>query len=233
MTTTPNLGLTHIEANQGQKEVTANTFADGLDNAIAGFISIDVAGDSDFTLDETQAPLALLEFTGVLTGNISVIIPTEEANKKFIIHNTTTGEYTLTVKHDGSDGFIVKQGERRWVYSDGAEIYPLIQYPRIKTVEFADPLVLDWSDAETIFVQLTDDTTVEHTSAVPGQRLNLVLQQDSTGARLIIWGSEVRFGTDIPSVTLTTDPDKQDKIGFIYNDDGAEFYDVISVVKGF
>lgn len=233
MTTTPNLGLTHIETNQGQKEVTANTFADGLDNAIAGFISIDVAGDSDFTLDETQAPLAILEFTGALTGNISVIIPTEEANRKFIIHNATTGAYTLTVKHDGSDGFIIKQGERRWVYSDGEEIYPLIYHPRIKTIEFADPLVLDWSDAETIFVQLTADTTVEHTNAVPGQRLILVVQQDSTGSRLITWGSEVRFGTDIPSVTLTTDPDKQDKIGFVYNDDGAEFYDVVSAVKGF
>jgi hypothetical protein len=234
MTTTPNLGLTHIETNQGQKEVTANTFADGLDNAIAGFISIDVAGDSDVTLDETQAPLALLKFTGVLTGNISVIVPIEAANKKFIFHNETTGDYTLTVKHEeDSDGFILKQGERRWAYSDGAEIYPLIHHPRIKTVEFADPLVLDWSDAETIFVQLTDDTTVEHTNAVPGQRLNLVVQQDSTGTRLITWGSEVRFGTDISSITLTTDADKQDKIGFVYNDDGAEFYDVISVVKGF
>lgn len=119
------------------------------------------------------------------------------------------------------------------VYSDGEEIYSLIQHPRIKTIEFADPLVLDWSDAETIFVQLTDDTTVEHTNAMSGQRLNLVAQQDSTGSRLITWGSEVRFGTDIPSLTLTTDPDKQDKIGFVYNDDGAEFYDMVAVVKGF
>ena len=59
------------------------------------------------------------------------------------------------------------------------------------------------------------------------------MQQNSTGTRLITWGRKVRFGTDIPSVTLTTDPDKQDKIGFIYNDDGAEFYEVVSVIKGF
>jgi hypothetical protein len=234
MTTTPNLALTHIESSQGQKEVTANEFADGLDNGIAGYVEIPVDGSSDVTLDNvTQAKFAILKFTGVLTGNINILVPTSAANKKFIIDNATTGDYALTVKHESSTGVILKQHERRWIYSDGTEIYFLVSHPRIKTVSFADPLILDWSDADTIFVQLTGDATVQHTNAVVGQRLNLVLQQDATGTRLITSGAEIRFGTDIPSITLTTDPDKQDKVGFVYNDDGAQFYDVISLVKGF
>jgi hypothetical protein len=54
MTTTPNLLIEHIAANQAQKEVTANAAFDMLDKAACQLTSIALA-DADTTLDRCPA----------------------------------------------------------------------------------------------------------------------------------------------------------------------------------
>jgi hypothetical protein len=216
-----------------QKEVTANQFADGLDIAIAGSIIIELDGKQEYTLTLLKARHAILVFTGVLTAPVTITIPTEPANKKFIAHHAASGSFLITIKHANSQGIILQPHERRWIYSNHQEIYTLQTAPRLKTVPFANPLVLDCSDADRIFVKLTGDTTIQLTNAMPGQTITLILAQDESGNHQITWSDNVRFGADIPQLIPTTTPNQHDKITVVFNDDGTQHYDVVHWRKRF
>lgn len=129
MTTTFNLGLSHIHANQGQKEVTANQFADGLDMAIAGSIMIDLSEKVEYTLTTIEARHAILIFKGELTAPATIIVPTENANKKFIVAHECIGNFSIQFQHINNNNDQVttlQPNEKRWIYSDGMRLYALI-----------------------------------------------------------------------------------------------------------
>jgi hypothetical protein len=79
-----------------------------------------VAGSSNVTLSSTEYSSTVQEFTGLLTGNISVIEPTAVA--LYYITNSTTGAYTLTVKTAAGTGVAVDQGTRAILYCDGTNV---------------------------------------------------------------------------------------------------------------
>jgi hypothetical protein len=112
--------------------------ADGVDNAAArnlanrtnylkkrieGMLSKSVAGSADVILTASEANNSVLELTGVLTGDISVIVPSD-AQRNWIVRNNTSGDYALTVKTAAGTGVIVKQGLSADVYTDGTNVYP-------------------------------------------------------------------------------------------------------------
>lgn len=125
MNITPNLGLAHIHANQSQKEVTANQFADGLDIAIAGSLIIDLSEKTEYTLTTGEARHAILVFTGLLTASVTIIIPTEAANKKFIMAHHATGSFQIGLQHPNTSSIELQPGERCWVFSDGQQLYAI------------------------------------------------------------------------------------------------------------
>jgi hypothetical protein len=163
----------------------------------------------------------------------TVIIPTESANKKFIVQHAARGNLPIRIKHADSQSILLQPYGRQWIFSDGQSLFTLQSAPRLKTIPFANPLILDWSDADRILVQLTGDTTIRHANALPGQTVTLILQQDEIGNHQVIWDDNVRFGTTIPQLILTTVPNKHDKITFVFNDDGAGYYDVALGAHGF
>jgi hypothetical protein len=79
-----------------------------------------VAGSSDVTLTASEAANSVLEFTGALTGNISVIVPTAVA--RFYVFNSTSGAFTLTVKTAAGTGIAVTQGTRQILHCDGTNV---------------------------------------------------------------------------------------------------------------
>jgi len=123
MNTTPNLGLAHIHANQSQKEVTANQFADGLDTAIAGSIIIDLADKTEYTLTTVEARHAILVFKGILTASNTIIIPTESANKKWIVAHHCNGDFPICFQHVNTESIALQPNEHRWTFSDGEQLY--------------------------------------------------------------------------------------------------------------
>jgi hypothetical protein len=125
MNATPNLSLPHIHANQSQKEVTANQFADGLDTAIAGNITIDLTEKTEYLLSSTEARQAILVFTGTLIAPATIIIPTESSNKKFIVAHHATGDFPLLLQHTNTQSISLQPNERRWIFSDGERFYTL------------------------------------------------------------------------------------------------------------
>lgn len=201
--------------------------------SLFGYLSLSVAGSSNVTLTQQQAACDHFVFTGALTGSIDVIFP--NVKKRFTVYNNTTGAFTLSLQTASGTPITIQQGQRGTFICDGSNNINFISQSssRLKTVTYAATLTLDWSNADTIFLLLTGNTTITNTNAVPGQRCNLVVKQDGTGSRLITWGSEVRYGTDITGINLTTTANKQDKIGFIFNDDTVGKYDVVAVVRGF
>lgn len=120
MSTTTNLLLPLLETGQAQKETTVNSAMAFLDNAVAGYATKSVAGGVDVTLTEAEARSMVLRFTGILTGNINVIVPTRE--QTHIVVNDTTGAYTLTLKPVAGTGVLVTQATKALLYCDGTNV---------------------------------------------------------------------------------------------------------------
>lgn len=93
----------------------ANTFAVTL-------LNLNVAGSSDITETSTQAQNIIQQYTGLLTGNINIIMP--NTVQLYVIYNNTTGSFTLTVKTAAGSGIQVAQGSNTILYCDGSNIRP-------------------------------------------------------------------------------------------------------------
>lgn len=87
------------------------------------YVSINVAGSSNVTLTAVQARCNILNLTGVLTGNINLIIP--GLVKEYIIANNTTGAFTITPKTSGGSGVAVTQASAAVVYCDGTNTFTI------------------------------------------------------------------------------------------------------------
>jgi hypothetical protein len=87
---------------------------------VAGRLSLSVAGGTDVTLTAAQARNEILNFTGLLTGNINVIVPS--GPQIWSVFNNTTGAFTLTVKTSGGTGIVVTQTKSAVLLSDGTNV---------------------------------------------------------------------------------------------------------------
>jgi hypothetical protein len=104
----------------------ANAVFNLIEEATDGYLAKSVAGSSNVTLTSTnfvsdESRQRVLSFTGTLTGNINVIVPATE--KFYIIHNATSGSYTLTFKPSGGTGVVMVQGNKYVVYTDGSTMF--------------------------------------------------------------------------------------------------------------
>jgi hypothetical protein len=125
-TNTDNLGLEKQATgeNDGTWGVRLNALIDLLDKAITEQLDLSVAGSSNITLSSTQYENFCHRYTGILTGDIDVIVPA--LNRLYLIENATTGAFTLTVKTPAGTGAAVTQGERAFVYCDGTNVVAAI-----------------------------------------------------------------------------------------------------------
>lgn len=82
-------------------------------------ISINVAGTGNYTLAGSELNRISYNFTGLLTGNRDIIIPT--TIQQYWIRNSTTGSFTLTVKVLGQPGVSVVQGGASILYCNGVD----------------------------------------------------------------------------------------------------------------
>lgn len=85
-------------------------------------LSKSVAGKVDVVLTAAEGKADVLNFTGLLTGNISVIVPA--AARSWAVHNKTTGAFSLTLRTEADAGQAIAQGRTRMLYCDGANVLP-------------------------------------------------------------------------------------------------------------
>jgi len=87
-----------------------------------GVSTINCAGSANVVLTAAQAGVGVLELTGILTGNISVVVP--NSTGMWVVSNQATGAFTITVKTASGTGIVVAQGLSNELWSDGINVYP-------------------------------------------------------------------------------------------------------------
>lgn len=92
-----------------------------VQGTVGGRLAKSVAGGVNVTLTAVEAGNAILEFTGALTANIAVIVPSSPT-RSWVVKNGTSGAFTLTVKTAAGSGVVVTQGKTEAVYTDGTNV---------------------------------------------------------------------------------------------------------------
>jgi len=89
-------------------------------NFAVTILNLNVAGSDDVTESSTQAQNIIQQFTGILTGNINIIVPATA--QIYFVYNDTTGPYSLTFKTALGSGITIDQGSHVILYCDGTNI---------------------------------------------------------------------------------------------------------------
>jgi hypothetical protein len=84
------------------------------------YTSIAVPGTGNYTLTGSELNRIVYNFTGVLTGNRTIIVPATV--QQYWVSNATTGAFTLTVKTSAGTGVVVTQNSRGIFYCDGTNV---------------------------------------------------------------------------------------------------------------
>jgi hypothetical protein len=99
-----------------------------LQQAIAGYQSISLNATTGATLTFSNGALsdgknAVIELTGTITGNVSVIIP-DGIEKTYLVKNNTTGAFTVQIKTTSGTGptFATTDKGIKLVYSNGTDV---------------------------------------------------------------------------------------------------------------
>lgn len=84
-------------------------------------LSIDVSGNGNYTLSISELNKTAYIFTGTLTGNRDIIVPT--TTQQYWVSNQTSGSFTLGVKTAAqSPAVTVASGARAILYCDGTDV---------------------------------------------------------------------------------------------------------------
>jgi hypothetical protein len=99
-----------------------------LQQSIAGYSSITLNATTGATLTysnglPSDGKNAVLNLTGTITGNVSVTIPSGVTNKTYIVRNSTTGAFTVTVKISGQTGVTFSATDKgtKILYANGTD----------------------------------------------------------------------------------------------------------------
>ena len=92
-----------------------------LQQAIAGYQTVALNATTGATLTFTNGATsngknAVIELTGTITGNVSVIIP-DGIEKTYLVKNGTSGAFTVQIKTTSGTGPTFVDGERRFILS--------------------------------------------------------------------------------------------------------------------
>jgi hypothetical protein len=103
-----------------------------LQQAIAGYESVALNATTGVTLTYTNGALsngknAVLELTGTISGNVDVTIPSDATGpdeKVYVIKNSTSGAFTVTVKVAGQTGVTFSSTDKgtKLLYLNGTDV---------------------------------------------------------------------------------------------------------------
>lgn len=158
-----------------------------------------MAGASDVTLTAAEALHAEHEYTGTLTGSISVIVPASE--KKYWIYNNTSGSFTLTVKTSAGTGVLVPQGGKSILYCDGTNVVNwmvhLLGAEFFLDADLDSSLTVDTDDRLDIKLQGQDLFRFDGTAASAVNGADFVAAATGSPFRVLAQGSDTDIGIDI------------------------------------
>ena len=122
MTTTTNLALNQPAYNSSAWDVPLNANEDILDAAFGGTTSVALT-NSNVTLTSTQLQAMQLRFTGAISANITIYVPSGYYGR-WTVTNATSGAYTLTIASAaGGTTINVPQGYSSLVCCDSTGVF--------------------------------------------------------------------------------------------------------------
>ena len=130
MTTTTNLTITHLQADQEQPEDTENESKDILDGALAGLLTHNMASDADYTLATTgtvpyewqNMVVTITDTTSpqVLTATRNIIVPAKA--KLYVFKNDTAQSLVLAINGSPLAGITVATAKTAILNCTGSAI---------------------------------------------------------------------------------------------------------------
>lgn len=117
ITYSTNLEIEHLDVGSQNKDLIIDEAIDALDGAIAGLLSLAVAGNTTLT-DEQALRYAVIELSGAPGGSFNLIVP--DNTKTYIVNNGTA--FLCTVKTTLGTGVAIPAGEERLVRCDGTNV---------------------------------------------------------------------------------------------------------------
>lgn len=224
MTTTANLGITLIDTNQSQKEVTANDAISGLESAVTDWATIDVNdGANTLAAADVRGNQFLLLSAGSpgLTGPIDVVLP---AIKRLLVIRNESGE-TATISCSGAatgaEEVTLTTGTHAIVYNDGTQVWRLTNDASSMVSAFTDlsDVPANYSGAASKLLAVNSGATAVEFVAAPYDVGTFCAGKPSASEVLLrfvatraftlpasLTGSQVKAGT---AATATTDFDLQ------------------------
>ncbi|ARO88187.1 hypothetical protein EBAPG3_010575 [Nitrosospira lacus] len=171
---------------------------------VIGLLSLSVAGAAgDVTLTAAQARNDILNFTGALTGNRNVIVPT--VPQIWTVYNNTTGAFALTVKTAAGAGIVVTQGARLLVICDGTSCYGFSYASTASptftgTVTIASAVISGGSITGITDLAIADGGTGQSTAAGAFTAIKQAASESATGVVELGSNAEAATATDTARV---------------------------------
>jgi hypothetical protein len=130
MPKTPHVGAFHINEHQVNLDSTLNSALNRIDKGAHGLFSkVLTSDDYELTPDEAEQA-SYLRFSGAFTADRTVTLPNNLTDpndvltafpraKHYVIENSSTGGFELTITTVSGTGVILQQGTTQAVYCDG------------------------------------------------------------------------------------------------------------------
>lgn len=169
-------------------------------------------------------------------NNVQLLSPTASGNI-LLTSRATNGQIQLTAGSSTGQITLAAGGSTRLtIASTGFSTFGRGIVSGIATLTDAATITLDASLGNHFRVTLAGNRTMAApTNPTDGQRIAIEVIQDATGSRTLTLTTGAlgfAFGTDIPSITLTTTANLRDFIECVYNSTAQRWY-VVRFVKGY
>lgn len=153
-----------------------------------------VAGSGSTALTTSEATAGFIEFTGLLTGNRTLTVPSglTVAGNRWTIYNNTTGAYKLTFGGASGNAVVIAQGKQATVYFNGTNMVP-------DDTDFSAA-----GKPGLLSVNTADSSAIASTAVETNFDINCALQQDflTVGRALRVTASGKYSDTGTPTLQL-------------------------------
>ena len=214
-TYTSNTGIEKIGAGEqaGTWGTTTNTNLDIIDRALNGVGSISLTGTTH-TLTTSDGALSdggfkVLVFTGALGANNTVTISPNDADKVYLVVNSTTdsgssGPYSVILTQGSGADATIANGETAWVYADGGGGSAIVKKVSTDVVNDTTPQLGGNLDVNGKLIKFGDAATAGDDDTLEfGADDDMQLYHDGTDSYITNKTGALKIATETTDIAVT------------------------------